>query len=88
VAFDPSVANETQKSLTAWLRHETRISGEVYWIGKNLAINVRASGGSGTTGPGSDLDALVQKASEMVYGDSQPYRYADYLYHYAQMLRP
>ncbi|HUE66280.1 MAG TPA: hypothetical protein VMO78_18055, partial [Rhizomicrobium sp.] len=81
---------EAYRFLRGWLGHETRISGEVYWIDKNIAINVRASDGSGATltGPGSDLDALVQKASEKVYGDSQPYRYANYLYHYAQVLRP
>ena len=81
---------EAYRFLRGWLGHETRISGEVYWIDKNIAINVRATGGSGATltGPGSDLDALVQKASEKVYGDSQPYRYANYLYHYAQVPRP
>jgi tetratricopeptide (TPR) repeat protein len=79
---------EAYRFLRGWLGHETRISGEVYWIDKDIAINVRVSGEAGAkfTGPASDLDALVQKASEKVYGNTQPYRYANYLYHYAPML--
>jgi hypothetical protein len=79
---------EAYRFLRGWLGHETRISGEVYWIDKNIAVTVRASGDAGATfsGPESDLDALVQKASEQVYGNSQPYRYANYLTNYAPML--
>jgi tetratricopeptide (TPR) repeat protein len=79
---------EAYRFLRGWLGHETRISGEVYWIDKDIAINLRAGGEAGIKfmGPASNLDALIQKASEKVYGNSQPYRYANYLSHYAPML--
>ena len=79
---------EAYRFLRGWLGHETRISGEVYWSDKNIAISVRASGGVGVnvTGPASDLDGLIQKAAEKVYGDTQPYRYANYLSRYAPAL--
>jgi tetratricopeptide (TPR) repeat protein len=79
---------EAYRFLRGWLGHETRISGEVYRIDQDIAMNVRVSGepGAAVTGPESDLDGLVQNVSEKVYGNTQPYRYANYLYHYAPML--
>ena len=79
---------EAYRFLRGRLGHETRISGEVYWVDKNITVTVRAAGESGAafTGPQSDLNALIQKASEQVYSNTQPYRYANYLDHYAPML--
>jgi tetratricopeptide (TPR) repeat protein len=68
--------------LRQWLGHETRISGEVFHDGSGgIAVTARAGSGQGQTfrGKQSDLDTLVQKAAEAVYGQTQPYRYAVYL---------
>ena len=72
---------EVYRFLRGWLGHETRIDGEVYRTASGIAITARAGGDAGATyvGSESDLDSLVQKAAEHVYGSTQPYRYARYL---------
>ncbi len=71
---------ELYRYLRHWLGHETHITGEVYRSPSGIAVTARA-GGAGTTfaGKESDLDALLQKAAESVYAQTQPYRYAAFL---------
>jgi tetratricopeptide (TPR) repeat protein len=71
---------ELYRYLRHWLGHETHITGEVYRTPTGIAVTARA-GAAGTTftGKESDLDALLQKAAEQVYAQTQPYRYAAYL---------
>ncbi len=72
---------EMQRFLQEWLGHDTRIRGEVFRTASGIAVTARAGAETGATfeGKESDLDALVQKAAEHVYGSTQPYRYANYL---------
>jgi tetratricopeptide (TPR) repeat protein len=72
---------EFRRFLRDWLGHDTHISGEVWHTDAGLSISARTSGERGATfgGPASDFDALVQKAAEHVYAQTQPYRYANYL---------
>jgi len=72
---------EAYRFLRGWLGHETHISGEVYRIATGIALTARIGANSGASfaGAESDLDALVQKAAEHLYGISQPYRYGVYL---------
>ena len=72
---------EAYRFLRGWLGHETHISGEVYRSATGIALTARIGADSGATfaGAESDLDALVQKAAEHLYGITQPYRYGVYL---------
>lgn len=72
---------EFNRSLHAWLGHQTRITGEIYRTPLGLSITARAGNAAGPTYTGSDaeLDELMQKAAESVYRATQPYRYAVYL---------
>ena len=72
---------ELQQFLKDWLGHDTRITGEVYRTGSGIAVTAREGSEAGATftGPESDLDGLMQKAAEHVYGVTQPFRYANYL---------
>ena len=72
---------EIQHFLKNWLGHDTRISGEVYRTATGIAVTARSGSNTGATftGADSDLDALVQKAAEHVYSQTQPTRYANYL---------
>ena len=72
---------EAYRFLRGSLGHENHLSGEVYRTATGIAISVRTGSESGATftGAESDLDALVQKAAEHLYGSSQPYRYGIYL---------
>jgi len=72
---------EFNRSLHAWLGHQTRITGEVYRTPKGLAVTARAGNNTSPTFTGSDadLDKLIRQAAESVYRATQPYRYAVYL---------
>jgi Tfp pilus assembly protein PilF len=72
---------EFRRFLRDWLGHDTHITGEAWHTDAGLAISARTSGERGATfaGSPSDFDALVQKAAEHVYAQTQPYRYAVYL---------
>jgi tetratricopeptide (TPR) repeat protein len=72
---------EFQRFLRLWLGNDIHISGEVWRTDSGIAISARTSGERGETiaGPPSDFDALVQKAAEHVYAQTQPYRYANYI---------
>ncbi len=72
---------EVRRLLTAWLGHETHISGEVFRTASGLAVAARTGAEPAKTfdGPDADLDTLLQSAAEDVYGATQPYRYAVFL---------
>ncbi len=72
---------DLQNFLKGWLGHDTHITGEVWRTGTGIAVTARdgAQGGATFAGPESDLDGLMQKAAEDVYGVTQPYRYANFL---------
>ncbi len=72
---------ELQSFLKGWLGHDTHITGEVWRTGTGIAVTARdgAKGGATFTGSESDLEGLMQKAAEDVYGVTQPYRYANFL---------
>jgi tetratricopeptide (TPR) repeat protein len=74
---------ELQRFLKGWLGHDTHITGEVWRTPTGIAVTARegAEPGATFTGPESDLDALMQKVAEHVYGITQPYRYANFLYY-------
>jgi tetratricopeptide (TPR) repeat protein len=72
---------EFNRYLHQWLGHETHIFGDVVRTGGSLTVTARAGAGSAEsfTGNDADIDALVQRAAEAVYADTQPYRYGAYL---------
>ena len=72
---------EVQRFLREWLGNDLHISGEVWRTDTGLALSARTGGERGATftGTPSDFDALVQKAAEHVYSQTQPYRYASYV---------
>jgi Flp pilus assembly protein TadD len=72
---------EFNRSLHAWLGHQTRITGEVWRTPTGIAVTARAGHDTSPafTGSEADLDKLMQQAAESVYRATQPYRYAVYL---------
>ncbi|HYE44331.1 MAG TPA: tetratricopeptide repeat protein [Caulobacter sp.] len=73
---------DLQRVLREQLGRETRISGVVYRLPDGrLSVTARTGGAAGETfvGPETEFDALILKAAESVYGQTQPYRYAAYL---------
>ena len=72
---------EFRRFLREWLGNDIHISGEVWRTENGIAISARTGGDRGETftGPPADFDALVQKAAEHVYAQTQPYRYANYI---------
>jgi Flp pilus assembly protein TadD len=72
---------EAYRFLRGWLGHETHISGEVTRTATGIALTARIGADSGASfaGAETDLDAMVQKAAEHLYGITQPYRYGVYL---------
>jgi len=74
---------ELQRFLKSWLGHDTHITGEVWRTGTGIAVTARegAAPGATFTGPESDLDGLMQKVAEHIYGITQPYRYANFLFY-------
>ena len=72
---------ELDRFLRGALGHQTRVTGEMFRHAGQLTVSVRASGQPGVTiaGADADLDGLIQRTAEAVYGQTQPYRYAKYL---------
>ncbi len=72
---------EAYRYLAGWLGHQTHISGEIWRTEKGIALTVRTSSNSSLefAGRERDLGALLERAAESVYGQTQPYRYAIYL---------
>lgn len=69
-----------------WLRrrlgHETVVAGDVWRPAPGqLTLTVRTAKGAATfTGADGDLDRLADQAADAVYGQTQPLRFAWYLY--------
>lgn len=76
-----ATADQIWKLLRGWLGKETRISGEVIQSPDGLALTARAGAKPGErfVSDSGDLDALVTKAAELIYRETQPYRYSVYL---------
>ena len=72
---------ELNRWLRGWLGHETRISGEVVRAPAGVSVTARAGDEPGKTVAGAegDIDALVSRAAEALYAQTQPYRYAVFL---------
>lgn len=76
-----ATADQVWKLLRAWLGKETRISGEVIQTPDGLALTARAGAKPGErfVSKSGNLDELVTKAAELIYRETQPYRYSVYL---------
>jgi tetratricopeptide (TPR) repeat protein len=73
---------EFYRYLASWIGNQTFITGEVYHGAKGLTVSARAGSEAAQTysGADADLDVLVTKAAENVYAQTQPYRYAAFLF--------
>ena len=73
--------SELYSFLRQWLGHETHITGEITRTASGITVRARSGsdGGAAYAGSETDLDQLLQKAAEHVYGSTQPYRYGAYL---------
>jgi tetratricopeptide (TPR) repeat protein len=76
-----ATADQVWKLLRGWLGKETRISGEVIQTPQGLALTARAGAKAGErfVSKSGNLDELVTKAAELIYRETQPYRYSVYL---------
>jgi hypothetical protein len=72
---------ELNRYLRSWFGHETHIAGEVYRSASGITVTTRVSAGDSASfsGPERALDALLQKAAENIYKQTQPYRYTAFL---------
>jgi tetratricopeptide (TPR) repeat protein len=75
-----ATTSEVWKVLRGWLGKETRISGEVIETATGLALTTRVGGMPGRRfeSPTGDLDKLVADGAELIYRQTQPYRFAIY----------
>ncbi len=73
--------NELNRFLREELGHPTHITGEIVHSPAGLSLTARAgSVGSGAaTGSEAELDALIVKLAESIYGVTEPYRYSVWL---------
>jgi tetratricopeptide (TPR) repeat protein len=73
---------EFYRYLAAWLGHQTYITGEVYRSAKGLTVSARVGSAAAHkySGADADLEELVEQAAEQIYAQTQPYRYATYLF--------
>jgi len=72
---------DAYRYLAGWLGHRTFIAGEIYDTDHGIALTARVGNNPGVhfEGPENGLGALMQKAAEAIYRQTQPYRYAMYL---------
>jgi tetratricopeptide (TPR) repeat protein len=72
---------EAYRYLAGWLGHRTFIAGEIYDTDRGIALTARVGNNPGVHFEGAEngLGALMQKAAEAIYRQTQPYRYAVYL---------
>jgi Tfp pilus assembly protein PilF len=63
------------------LGNDTHVTGDVVRTAEGVSLTARAglNGTDTVAGPDTDLDGLVQRLAESVYGMTQPYRYGVYL---------
>jgi tetratricopeptide (TPR) repeat protein len=73
--------SELERYLREKLGHPTHITGEIVHDENSLTITARAGAlGSGTVGGAeTNVDALIGKLAESVYGITEPYRYGAWL---------
>ena len=78
--------SELDRFLREKLGNDTHISGALIQTSSGLKLTARvgASGSDSVQGTENDLDALVQRVAEAVYGRTQPYRYGVYLLNLSQ----
>lgn len=76
-----TTTDDIWKLLQGWLGKETRISGEVAETGQGLALTVRVGTSAGQTfvSQDGDLATLIAQGAELVYKDTQPYRYSAFI---------
>ncbi len=73
---------EFNRYLRRWLGHETHISGEVVRLdGGTIEVTARANSNAGQSFSGSegDFHALLAKAADAIYADTQPISYLSVL---------
>ena len=72
---------ELDRFLREKFGNDTHVSGEVVRTGDRFALTARAGtqGAASVTGTEEDLDTLIRRLSESIYGLTQPYRYGTYL---------
>ena len=72
---------EFYRYLGNWLGHQTHITGEIWRTRHGLALSIRSGQDAAANFQGSedDLNALVTKAAEQIYWQTQPYRYVAFL---------
>lgn len=71
---------ELRRYLVGALGKQRTLSGEVVSLADGrVALATRISGSPGQRYEGADLEALVRKAAEGIYKDTQAYRYATWL---------
>jgi tetratricopeptide (TPR) repeat protein len=71
--------------------HETHISGEIYSTPTGVSVTARTGDEAGFSfvGKPEELDKLVRRAAESIYEQTEPYRYANFLWYggrHAEML--
>jgi tetratricopeptide (TPR) repeat protein len=73
---------ELSRVLHERLGHITHIGGEITRSGDTVTVHARLSDGYAleTTGPETDLAALVREAATRIYARTEPYRYGYWLY--------
>lgn len=74
-------AGELWKFLRSWLGEEVKITGEIVRLGEGLQITARAGGQAAPPilGTEAELEALLDRAAEAIFAETQPYRHAIYL---------
>lgn len=74
-------AGELWKFLRSWLGEEVKITGEIVRLDAGLQITARAGGQAAPplVGTEAELEALLDRAAEAIFAETQPYRYAVYL---------
>ncbi|MDE2090550.1 MAG: hypothetical protein KGJ08_01450 [Gammaproteobacteria bacterium] len=72
---------DIRRNLNDWLGHEIQINGDVVQQGTQIAFTVRGTGFIAKTfsGAPNTLPALLTSAAEYVYGQAEPYNFANYL---------
>ena len=73
--------DQVWKLIRDWLGKETRISGEVIRTNEALTLTARVGSAAGQrfTSATGELDNLVVQAAELIYRETQPYRYGIYV---------
>lgn len=81
-----ATTDQVWKLLRGWLGKETRISGEVIQAKDGLALTTRVGSEPGRrfVSKDGDLDALVRLGAELIYRQTQPYRYTIWLSNHAE----